>query len=103
VIKKQSMKTLENITSIIRDQKPLLRTRFNVREIGIFGSFVRGEQGETSDLDLLVELEEPIGIIKYVALQNYLSDKTGERVDLVLKSALKPRASERILREVIYV
>jgi len=97
------MKTLENITSIIRDQKPLLRTRFNVREIGIFGSFVRGEQGETSDLDLLVELEEPIGIIKYVALQNYLSDKTGERVDLVLKSALKPRASERILREVIYV
>ncbi len=97
------MKTLENITSIIRDQKPLLRSQFNVKEIGIFGSFVRGEQEETSDLDLLVELEEPIGIIKYVALQNYLSDRTGERVDLVLKSALKPRAGERILREVVYV
>jgi uncharacterized protein len=97
------MKTLENITSIIKEQKPLLRSRFNVKEIGIFGSFVRGEQEETSDLDLLVELEEPIGLIKYVALQNYLSDRTGERVDLVLKSALKPRAGERILREVVYV
>ena len=97
------MKTLENITSIIKEQKPLLRSRFNVKEIGIFCSFVRGEQEETSDLDLLVELEEPIGLIKYVALQNYLSDRTGERVDLVLKSALKPRAGERILREVVYV
>src|SRR5512136_1998779 len=97
------MKTLECITSIIKEQKPLLRSKFNVKEIGIFGSFVRGEEGETSDLDLLVELEEPIGIIKYVALQNYLRDRTGERVDLVLKSALKPRAGERILREVVYV
>ncbi|VVB64777.1 Nucleotidyltransferase domain protein [uncultured archaeon] len=97
------MKTLETIASIIRDQKPLLQSQFNVKEIGIFGSFVRGEQGEASDLDLLVELEKPIGIIKYVALQNYLSDRTGERVDLVLKSALKPRAGERILREVVFV
>ena len=97
------MKTLENITSIIKEQKPLLRSRFNVKEIGVFGSFVRGEQGETSDLDILVELDKPIGIIEYVALQNYLSDKTGKRVDLVLKSALKPGASERILREVVYV
>lgn len=57
------------------------------------------EQVETSDLDLLVELEKLIGIVKYVALQNYLSDRTGQRVDLVLKSVLKPQAGERILHE----
>jgi uncharacterized protein len=97
------MKTLTEIESILRDQKPILKEKFKVREIGIFGSVVRGEQRETSDLDLLVEFEEPIGLIKYVNLQNYLSDKIGVRVDLVVKSGLKPRISRQVLREVIYV
>jgi uncharacterized protein len=76
-----------------------------VKEIGIFvfGSFVRGEQNETSDLDLLIDFEEPIGLIRYVGLQNYLSDKIGERVDQITKSGLKPRISGHILKEVIYV
>ena len=97
------MKSLPEIERILRDQKPILRERFKVREIGIFGSVVRGEQKETSDLDLLVEFEEPIGLIKYVSLQNYLSDKIGSRVDLVMKSGLKPRISRHVLKEVIYV
>ncbi len=97
------MKPLPEIERILKDQKPLLREKFKVREIGIFGSVVRGEQRETSDLDLLVEFEEPIGLIKYVNLQNYLSDKIGERVDLVVKSGLKPRISRQVLKEVIYV
>jgi len=97
------MKTLPEIERILRDQKPILREKFKVREIGIFGSVVRGEQKETSDLDLLVEFEEPIGLIKYVGLQNFLSDKIGARVDLVMKSGLKPIISRQILKEVIYV
>ena len=97
------MKTLQEIESILRDQKPTLRQRFGVLEIGIFGSFVRGEQKDASDLDLLIDFEEPIGLIRYVGLQNYLSDKVGERVDLVTKSGLKPRIGEHLLREVIYV
>jgi uncharacterized protein len=97
------MKTLPEIERILREQKPLLRDKFKVREIGIFGSVVRGEQKEASDLDLLVEFEEPIGLIKYVNLQNYLSDKVGSRVDLVVKSGLKPRISRQVLKEVIYV
>jgi predicted nucleotidyltransferase len=95
--------TLQEIESILRDQKPILRQRFKVKEIGIFGSFVRGEQKDTSDLDLLIDFEEPIGLIRYVGLQNYLSDKIGERVDLITKSGLKPRISGHILKEVIYV
>ncbi|MCX6673456.1 MAG: nucleotidyltransferase family protein [Methanothrix sp.] len=97
------MKTLQEIESILRDEKPILRHRFKVKEIGIFGSFVRGEQKDTSDLDLLIDFEEPLGLIRYVGLQNYLSDKIGERVDLVTKSGLKPRISGHILKEVIYV
>jgi predicted nucleotidyltransferase len=97
------MKTLQEVESILRDQKPIIRQRFKVKGIGIFGSFVRGEQNETSDLDLLIDFEEPIGIISYVGLQNYLSDKIGERVDLITKSGLKPRISGHILKEVIYV
>ncbi len=97
------MKTLQEVKSILIDQKPIIRQRFKVKEIGIFGSFVRGEQNETSDLDLLIDFEEPIGLIRYVGLQNYLSDKIGERVDLITKSGLKPRISGHILKEVIYV
>ena len=72
-------------------------------EVGIFGSFVRGEEKDTSDLDILVELERPVGLIKFVGLQNYLSDELGEKVDLVTKSALKPRIKKNILSEVVYV
>mgnify|MGYP001106524233 FL=1 len=97
------MRRLEEIQEILRQKKPILRERFKVKEIGIFGSFVRGEEKDTSDLDILVELERPVGLIKFVGLQNYLSDELGEKVDLVTKSALKPRIKKNILSEVVYV
>lgn len=100
---RMTMKKLDEIQEILRQKKPILRERYKVREIGIFGSFVRGEEKETSDLDILVELEGPVGLIKFVGLQNYLSDELGERVDLVMKSAIKPRIKKNILGEVIYV
>ena len=98
-----TMKRLEEIQEILRQKKPILRERFKVKEIGIFGSFARGEEKDTSDLDILVELERPVGLIKFVGLQNYLSDELGEKVDLVTKSALKPRIKENILSEVVYI
>ncbi len=98
-----TMGRLEEIQEILRQKKPILRERFKVKEIGIFGSFVRGEEKDTSDLDILVELERPVGLIKFIGLQNYLSDELGEKVDLVTKSALKPRIKKNILSEVVYV
>ena len=98
-----TMRRLAEIQEILRQKKPILRERFKVKEIGIFGSFVRGEEKDTSDLDILVELERPVGLIKFVGLQNYLSDELGEKVDLVTISALKPRIKENILSEVVYV
>jgi uncharacterized protein len=65
------MKTLHEIESILRDQKPILRQRFKVKEIGIFGSFVRGEQKDTSDLDLQNYAEEFIKYMTFNKFANY--------------------------------
>lgn len=94
---------LERIISILKEHKAELKEKYGVKEIGIFGSYVRGEYKEKSDLDILVEFEEDakIGLLKFVNLENYLSDLIGVKVDLVEKSALKPRIGKNILREVI--
>ena len=69
----------------------------------MFGSYVRQEQTETSDVDVLVEFQEVPSLLKFVQLENYLSDQLGIKVDLVHKSGLKPRLGEQILAEVIYL
>jgi len=94
---------LERIISVLKEHKAELKEKYGVKEIGIFGSYVSGEYKEKSDLDILVEFEEDakIGLLKFVNLENYLSDLIGVKVDLVEKSALKPRIGKNILREVI--
>ena len=96
------MKELEEIKQTISSQKPVLAERFKVKDIGIFGSYTRGEQVELSDIDILVEFSEPIGW-EFIDLLEYLEDILGLRVDLVTPNALKPQIKERILREVAYV
>jgi len=74
-----------------------------VKEIGVFGSFVKGEQRKKSDVDILVELEEPIGLFKFMDLEEYLGKLLKLKVDLVTKGALKPKIGEHILEEVVYL
>ncbi|MBD1858846.1 MULTISPECIES: nucleotidyltransferase family protein [Leptolyngbya] len=97
------MKNLEEIRQWLVLHKPILQERYHVKELGIFGSYVRQEQTETSDVDLLVEFSEIPSLLKFVTLENYLSDSLGIKVDLVHKSGLKPRIGERILAEVVYL
>jgi uncharacterized protein len=97
------MKTLEEISQWIRQHKSLLQDRYKVSELGIFGSYVRKEQIETSDVDVLVEFSETPSLLKFISLENYLSDNLGVKVDLVHKAGLKPRLGERILEEVVYL
>jgi predicted nucleotidyltransferase len=80
-----------------------LRTRYPIREMGVFGSWVRGEQTDGSDLDVRVDLDDGITLIAFVGLQLALADALGMRVDLVMKEGLKPRIGERILSEVVRV
>ena len=97
------MKTLEEIEQWLVQHKSVLQERYKIRELGIFGSYVRQEQTETSDVDLLVEFSETPSLLKFVNLENYLSDNLGVKVDLVHKGGLKPRIGERILAEVVYL
>jgi hypothetical protein len=93
------MRTLADVISELRRLAPELRRRYPIREIGVFGSYVRGEQTDRSDLDILVDLGEGIGLIGLVGLQQELSDALGVNVDLVIKQTLKRRVGQRILSE----
>ena len=88
---------------MLKENGTVLRDRFKVRKIGIFGSFARGEQEATSDIDILVDFRKPVSLIDFVALERHLSEILGRKVDLVMKSALKPRIGKHILREVRYL
>jgi len=82
---------------------PELTSRYKVTSLGIFGSYIRGEADEESDIDLLVDLvegEKPLTLLEFIALENRLSDLLGAKVDLVERSALKPAIGRRILEEV---
>ncbi|MEQ8757679.1 MAG: nucleotidyltransferase family protein [Coleofasciculus sp. G1-WW12-02] len=97
------MKTLEEIKQWLVQNKSVLQERYQVRELGIFGSYVRKEQTETSDVDVLVEFSQTPSLLKFVNLENYLTDNLGVKVDLVHKGGLKPRIGERVLAEVVYL
>jgi uncharacterized protein len=88
------MKTLEEIKQWLMQHKSLLRERYKVKELGVFGSYVRAEQTEDSDVDVLVEFSETPSLLKFINLENYLSDNLGVKVDLVHKGGLKPRLGE---------
>ena len=98
-----AMLTLEEIESILTTHKKELRERFGVREIGVFGSYVRGEAKEDSDVDILVDFEEIPSLLKFIELEEYLEALLGLRVDLVMKSSLRPGIAKTVLREVVYV
>ena len=94
---------IENLKSQIEALKPVLRERFKVETIGIFGSYVRGEQKRKSDLDILVEFSETPSLFEFVELEDFLSQKLGVKVDLVMRDSLKPRIRDSILSEAVYV
>ncbi len=87
---------------MLLQHKAELREKFKVK-IGVFGAYVRGEQKRSSDVDILVEFEESIGLFEFMKLKNYLSDLLEVKVDLVSKKPLKPHIGEHILQEVIII
>jgi uncharacterized protein len=95
--------TLEAVMMVLREHLPELRERYGVNYLGVFGSYVRGEQKRRSDLDILVEFDRPMTLFQFIRIENELSDLLGLKVDLVMKSALKPNIGRRILEEVVPV
>jgi hypothetical protein len=95
--------SLPNLKNKIESLKPDLKEKFKVKTIGFFGSYVRGEQKRSSDLDVLVDFYEPISLFKFVELEDFLSHQLGVKVDLVMRDSLKPRIKDAILNEAVYV
>ena len=99
------MKTLAEIKNLLEPLKPILKEKFQVDTIGIFGSYSQGQQKQTRDVDLLVTFIEPndIDLLDFIALKQFLGRKLGVKVDLVEKKVLKARIKDRILEETVYV
>ena len=97
------VKRREEIERILREHKEELREKYGVREIGLFGSYVRGEQHKRSDVDILVEFEVVPGLLKFIELENYLSRLLGVRADLVRRASIREELRERILSEVVMI
>ncbi|MCA9416611.1 MAG: nucleotidyltransferase family protein [Candidatus Omnitrophica bacterium] len=94
---------LNQIKSILAAKRADLAERYGVSKIGVFGSYGRNEATEESDIDLLVEFDRPIGLLKFIELEGQLGELLGGKVDLVTQAALKPHIGKRILDEVAMV
>jgi len=97
------MKTLEEIRAILAQHRKELREKHGVRQVGIFGSYVRGEQKRGSDIDVIAEFEQVLSLLDLVGVEIYLSRILKAKVDLIPKEDIRPELRERILRETVYV
>ena len=97
------MKELEKIKDILNKHRDELREKYKLAEIGIFGSYIRGEQKKESDLDVLVEFSEPVSLLDLIGAENYISDLIGRKVDLVPREDIRPELKQVILDEVVYI
>jgi len=82
---------------------PKLEQEYPISELGIFGSYARGEQESDSDLDILVAFDKPVTLFDLVRLENELAEEFGIEVNLVTKDSLKPRIETRVRDELVTV
>ena len=98
-----SSNKLQKHIGILRERLPSLIREYHVATLEVFGSYVRREQSKNSDLDLLVTFSKTPSLLKFIRLENELSDALGIKVDLVMKDSLKPHIGQRILHDAIPV
>ena len=100
------MLTSENAIKLIRENHSFLAAEFGVSKIGLFGSYARGHADETSDVDLLVEFERPIGL-RFVELVDFLENLLGRKVDLLTPAGIQniriERVAQSITQSIVYV
>jgi len=98
----KTLKSSDEILKFLRDHFEEYKIRYQVKSLGLFGSYSRGDQTEESDIDVLVEFEQPIGL-KFCTFANELEHGLNSKVDLVSKKAIKPKYWTFIENEVRYV
>jgi predicted nucleotidyltransferase len=97
------VKTLEEIRKVLAGHRQELKDKYKVKNIGIFGSYVRGEHRAKSDLDVLVEYDNPVSLLQIVALENHLTALLGVKVDLVPRRNIRKELKKSILKEMVLV
>lgn len=88
------------IECCLKESREFLKVRYGVMKIGYFGSYARNEQDQTSDIDILIELDKKIGF-EFLDIKYYLEEKLGITVDLITINGLKPQLKNKVLEEVI--
>ncbi len=96
------MKTKEDVVDALRALKPLVMDSFKVRSIALFGSYARGEQTESSDVDVIVDVDSSIGL-DFVDLADLIEAKLGIATDVIPADAIKPRYRAFIAKDLLYV
>lgn len=94
---------LEQVLSTLRTHRADLAARYHVRDLGVFGSYVRSEQGPESDIDILVSFTVTPSLFTLLALEDELQALLDRPVDLAVQSALRPHIGARILRELVAI
>ena len=93
----------KEILEKLKKLDPKIKEKYKIKEIGVFGSIVRGEQNKRSDVDILVEFEKTPDLLRFIELERYLQGLLGKKVDLVRKQALRVELKDRVLKEVVNV
>jgi len=91
-----------NITVILRENKSRLVKKYHLASIGVFGSFTRDDFNDSSDIDILIEYEQPMGI-EFIDLANELENLLKRPVDLVSRNGIKPKYYKEIQKDLVYV
>lgn len=102
-LEEKHMESTQEILHTLASVKSELRAAFKVQEIGVFGSVIRGEQKESSDIDVLVGLDGDADLLDLIALSQFLEERLHHKVDIVPRNALRPEIREQVLREVRYL
>ncbi len=101
--KMEKQKSLNMIKDLIQSLKVTIRTEYKAEVVGIFGSFVRGEEKESSDIDILVKFNDDADLFDFIGLSIFLEEKLGRSVDVVPYDTLRTELKERIMKETITV
>lgn len=94
---------MDEIRNIIRQHSSILAERYGISVVGIFGSYVRGEENTGSDIDMLADILRPVSLLELVGAENYLSEALKLKVDLVPKRSLREELKDSILKEAVAV
>ncbi|MDH3600683.1 MAG: nucleotidyltransferase family protein [Candidatus Tectomicrobia bacterium] len=100
------MLTREKITDILLEKSPYLASEYGVKRIGLFGSYAKGTPTESSDIDIVVDFEHPIGL-RFIEFTEYLEHLFGKRVDVLTETGIQgiriPHVAQEIRESIVYV